>query len=141
MVVIRLSRGGSKKSPFYHVVATDKRSPRDGRYVEKLGYFNPIARGEQLRFHINQERFDYWVSVGAQPSNRVTVLMKELAKGTSGITIKKEKKVAEKAAAAVVEEEVATTETAAEETTTTTKTTEETPEKKITDESKPEESE
>jgi small subunit ribosomal protein S16 len=80
MVVIRLARGGAKKRPFYRVVAADKRSPRDGRFIEKLGYFNPIAQGQAKRLELDMERINYWLSQGAQPSNRVTALMKELAK-------------------------------------------------------------
>jgi len=80
MVVIRLTRGGSKKRPFYHIVATDKRSPRDGRYIERLGYFNPSARGQELKLNFDQDRIDYWVGQGAQPSDRVTALLKHAAK-------------------------------------------------------------
>ena len=80
MVVIRLTRAGSKKRPFYHIVATDKRSPRDGRYIERLGYYNPNARGQELKVHFDQERVDYWVSQGAQPSDRVTSVLKHAAK-------------------------------------------------------------
>ncbi len=77
MVVIRLSMGGSKKRPFYHVVAADKRCPRDGRYLERIGYFNPLAKGQAVRLKITRERVDYWLSVGAQLSSRVKSLVKE----------------------------------------------------------------
>ncbi len=78
MVVIRLKRGGAKKRPFYHVVATDKRHRRDGgNYIEQLGYFNPIASGQDLRLQINLERINYWKSVGAQLSERVEALLVE----------------------------------------------------------------
>lgn len=77
MVVIRLSRGGSKKKPFYHLVAVDKRSPRDGKYLERIGYFNPLAKGQAIRLKISKERVDYWKSVGAQLSSRVKSLVKE----------------------------------------------------------------
>lgn len=77
MVVIRLARGGSKKRPFYHIVVTDSRNPRDGRYIERLGYFNPIATGGETRLKVDQARVDHWRSVGAQPSARVEVLIKE----------------------------------------------------------------
>lgn len=80
MVVVRLSRGGSKKKPFYHVVAADSRSPRDGRYLERIGYFNPIAKGKAERLKIAQDRIEYWKSVGAQLSARVTSLVKEWEK-------------------------------------------------------------
>jgi small subunit ribosomal protein S16 len=69
--------GGSKKRPFYHVVAADKRCPRDGRYLERIGYFNPLAKGQAVRLKITRERVDYWLSVGAQLSSRVKSLVKE----------------------------------------------------------------
>ena len=84
MVVIRLARGGSKKSPFYHIVAADKRSPRDGRYLENMGYFNPSARGLATRLEIKADRIDHWVDQGAQMSDRVKRLMKEFKKGMTG---------------------------------------------------------
>jgi small subunit ribosomal protein S16 len=77
MVTIRLSRGGAKKRPFYHVVVTDSRSRRDGRYIERIGFFNPIAAGEEVRLKIDAERAQYWVSKGAQTSDRVAKLLKE----------------------------------------------------------------
>lgn len=77
MVVIRLSRGGSKKKPFYHVVAADKRCPRDGKYLERIGYFNPFAKGQSVRLKFTRERITYWQSVGAQLSARVESLVKE----------------------------------------------------------------
>lgn len=80
MVVIRLTRGGSKKKPFYHLVAADKRRARDGRYIERLGYFNPSASGQELKLNFDQERVDYWVSKGAQPSDRVKALLKNAKK-------------------------------------------------------------
>lgn len=80
MVVIRLARRGSKKRPFYHIVAADKRCARDSRFIEKLGYFNPIASGEEKRCEMNVERVNYWKAQGAQLSGRVQSLVKELAK-------------------------------------------------------------
>lgn len=80
MVVIRLSRGGSNKSPFYHIVAADRRFARDGRYLERLGRFNPIARGQEKRLEIVSERVDHWVKMGAQPSDRVKFLLAEATK-------------------------------------------------------------
>ncbi len=77
MVVIRLSRGGAKKRPFYHVVVSDKRSARDGRCVERIGYFNPIATGKDVKLELNLERALYWISTGAQPSDRVSRLIKQ----------------------------------------------------------------
>ena len=78
MVSIRLSRGGAKKRPFYHIVVTDSRNRRDGRYIERLGYFNPIATGGETELNINLERADYWISQGARPSDRVASLIKRL---------------------------------------------------------------
>lgn len=76
MVSIRLSRAGAKKRPFYHVVVTDSRNRRDGRYIERLGFFNPIASEGQERLRIDLERVDFWVGRGAQPSDRVASLLK-----------------------------------------------------------------
>ena len=78
MVKIRLSRGGSKKRPFYHVVATNSKSARDGKYIERLGYYNPGATDKEEDININQERLAYWESVGAQLSDRVKKLVKLL---------------------------------------------------------------
>jgi len=89
MVSIRLSRGGSKKRPFYHVVVTDSRSRRDGRYIERLGFFNPVANAKQEGLRINLERAEYWLGVGAQPSDIVSKLLKQSAKTTSSIVTKK----------------------------------------------------
>ena len=83
MVTIRLSRGGSKKNPFYHVDVKDSRRSRDGRYIERLGFFNPDARGAEERLRINLERVDHWISVGAQTSDRVASLVKEARKQAS----------------------------------------------------------
>ncbi|CAL1238980.1 30S ribosomal protein S16 [Candidatus Methylocalor cossyra] len=80
MVTIRLSRGGAKKRPFYHVVVADSRAKRDGRYIERVGFFNPIARGREERLRLNEERIQYWLSQGAQTSTRVGSLIKELRK-------------------------------------------------------------
>ena len=80
MVTIRLSRTGAKKRPFYHIVVTDSRNARDGRYIERLGFFNPIARGGEENLRLNRERIDHWVSKGAQTSDRVATLLKQAAK-------------------------------------------------------------
>lgn len=80
MVTIRLSRGGAKKQPFYHIVATDSRARRDGRYIERLGYYNPVARGDAQPVAVNLERVDYWVGVGAQMSERVGKILKQYRK-------------------------------------------------------------
>jgi len=75
MVKVRLSRGGSKKRPFYHIVATNSKSARDGKYIERLGFYNPSASDNEEDIKIDQERLDYWESVGAQLSNRVKNLI------------------------------------------------------------------
>jgi small subunit ribosomal protein S16 len=77
MVVIRLARGGSKKRPFYYVVATDKRNKRDGRYIERLGFFNPIAKGKEVRLNLEREKIYAWVAKGAQLSDRLNSLIAE----------------------------------------------------------------
>jgi len=79
MVTIRLARGGAKKRPFYHVVVTDSRNRRDGRYIERLGFFNPGAAGQEVRLKIDVERTRHWVSKGARTSERVASLLKEQA--------------------------------------------------------------
>ena len=83
MVTIRLSRAGAKKRPFYHIVVTDSRNARDGRYIERLGFFNPIATGGEERLRIDRERVDHWLSKGAQASDRVSALLKEQAKAAA----------------------------------------------------------
>ena len=77
MVKIRLSRGGAKKKPFYHLVATDSRKRRGSGYIERLGFFNPMATGQEIKLRVNNERIDYWLSVGAQKTERVAKLLKE----------------------------------------------------------------
>ncbi|MGI6408698.1 MAG: 30S ribosomal protein S16 [Gammaproteobacteria bacterium] len=79
MVTIRLARGGSKKRPFYHVTVADSRKFRDGRFIERIGFFNPIARGAEVRLSVDQERANYWLGQGAKPSERVQQLLKEAA--------------------------------------------------------------
>ena len=77
MVTIRLARGGSRKRPFYHLTVADSRNPRNGRFIERVGFFNPIARGQEQRLQVDNDRIDYWVSQGAQISERVASLIKE----------------------------------------------------------------
>ena len=81
MVTIRLSRGGSKKRPFYHFTVTDSREARDGRFIERVGFFNPTARGKEERLRIDMDRIDHWRSLGAQVSPRVAKLVKESEAG------------------------------------------------------------
>ena len=77
MVKIRLARGGAKKRPFYHIVVADARSKRDGRRIERIGFFNPLARGGEERLRLDLERVDYWKSHGAQLSERVSSLVSQ----------------------------------------------------------------
>ena len=80
---IRLARGGSKKRPFYSVVVADSRMPRDGRFIERVGFYNPVARGNEEALRIDQERIDHWVGQGAQVSDRVKKLLKDAAKAAA----------------------------------------------------------
>lgn len=77
MVVIRLSRGGAKKRPFYQVVVADQRKSRDGRFIEKIGFYNPLAKGASETLRLDIDAFDAWVAKGAQPSERVAKLAKD----------------------------------------------------------------
>lgn len=79
MVTIRLSRGGAKKRPFYHLTVTDSRNARDGRFIERVGFFNPGARGQEERLRVDSDRVEYWKSQGATLSERVAKLVKEAA--------------------------------------------------------------
>ena len=103
MVTIRLSRSGAKKKPFYHFTVTDSRRPRDSGYIERLGFFNPFASGQEIRLKIDHERLEYWLSKGAQTSNKVTNLVKEskmtpdeLSKLQIKKDLRKEKMIAKK---------------------------------------------
>ena len=80
MVTIRLSRGGSKKRPFYHLNVADSRRARDGRYIDHLGFLNPDSRGQEERLRVDLERVNHWVSQGAQLSDRAAQLIKEAGK-------------------------------------------------------------
>ncbi|MBP3749450.1 MAG: 30S ribosomal protein S16 [Ruminobacter sp.] len=77
MVVIRLQRGGSKKRPFYHVVVADSRRALSGRYIEDIGFYNPIAQGNEVKLNLNLEKVNEWVGKGAQLSDRVKKLVKD----------------------------------------------------------------
>jgi small subunit ribosomal protein S16 len=79
MVVIRLSRGGSKGRPFFNIVVTDKRERRDGRFIERIGFYNPIAKGGEEGLRIAQDRLTYWKGVGAQASPTVERLITQAA--------------------------------------------------------------
>ena len=80
MVTIRLARGGAKKRPFYRITVSDSRNARDARYIERIGFCNPIARGSEERLRVDLERATYWQGQGAQVSDRVSALLKEAAK-------------------------------------------------------------
>ena len=80
MVTIRLARGGAKKRPFYNIVVTDSRNARDGRFIERLGFFNPLAKGQEETLRIDLDRVDHWVGTGAQVSDRVAKLVKDARK-------------------------------------------------------------
>ena len=77
-VVLRLSRAGTHKAPFYHVVATDSRKPRDGRYLEDVGVYDPTQKPE--RIELKAERVEHWLKVGARPSQTVAMILKRAAK-------------------------------------------------------------
>lgn len=83
MVKIRLSRGGAKKRPFYHIIVTDGRSARDGRNLERVGYFNPIAAGKEVRLELDTAKVKAWVEKGAQMTDKVKALYKEAGKQTA----------------------------------------------------------
>ncbi|WP_100551338.1 30S ribosomal protein S16 [Caedibacter taeniospiralis] len=80
MVVIRMARGGAKKRPFYRIVVTDSRAARDGRHLERVGFFNPLAKEHEEKVRVDLARVDYWVGTGAKMSDRVTYLVKEARK-------------------------------------------------------------
>lgn len=80
MVTIRLARGGAKKRPFYQVVVTDSRNARDGRFIERVGFFNPIAAGKAEALRLDLDRIAHWVGQGATISNRVSALIKDAKK-------------------------------------------------------------
>ena len=107
MVTIRLARGGAKKRPFYGIMVADQRRSPRGRFIERIGFFNPRAVGGEERLRIDTERVDYWISKGAKPSDRVASLLKQFAKGPEAIEEQKAKLTAatdaKKAAAAKAE--------------------------------------
>ena len=95
MVRIRLARHGSKKSPFYHITVADQRRSRDGRFIERVGYFNPVAKGNAQEYRIEMDRVDYWLSKGAQPTDMVKKLVSRARKETAEVPSKDEAAVAE----------------------------------------------
>ncbi len=84
MVVIRMARGGAKKRPFYHIVVADSRSRRDGRFIERLGFYNPVSNPSELR--LDKERAAYWLAQGAQPSDTVARFLKSEGVGKAGVS-------------------------------------------------------
>ncbi len=83
MVKIRLTRGGAKKRPFYHIIVSDVRSARDGRNIERVGYYNPVAQGSEPRVVLDIARVDHWVGHGAQLTDKVRNLYKEATKANA----------------------------------------------------------
>jgi small subunit ribosomal protein S16 len=80
MVTIRLARHGAKKRPFYQIVVADSRQARDGRFIEKVGFFNPVAQGQEEKLRLDLDRVNHWVGEGATVSDRVAKLIKDAAK-------------------------------------------------------------
>ena len=80
MVTIRLQRGGAKKRPFYQVVVADSRCARDGRFIERVGFFNPLASGNAEKMNLDLARIQHWIGQGANVSDRVAKLLKDAAK-------------------------------------------------------------
>ena len=122
MLTIRLARSGAKKRPFFHVSVADSRMPRDGRFVERVGYYNPIASGQEVRLKLDLERIDYWIGQGAQPSSRVLSLLKQnketpeqTEKRLATKELKRQKKLAKRLADKEPVEEVPVEAPAAEE--------------------------
>ena len=85
MVTIRLSRGGAKKRPFYHITVAESRRARDGRFIERIGFFNPLAKGQEERLRLDLERMAFWQSQGAQVSPRVSSLAKDASATTTEV--------------------------------------------------------
>ena len=77
MIKIRLARAGAKKKPFYHITVADVRCPRDGKFIERIGFYNPFARGQEVRLRLDIEKLNYWVSVGAQITEKANNLLKQ----------------------------------------------------------------
>lgn len=110
MVTIRLARGGAKKRPFYGIMVADQRRSPRGRFIERVGFFNPRAVGGEERLRIDTDRVEYWIGQGAQPSDRVASLLKQFAKGPEAVEAEKAKVAARaeaKAAAAAAAEAAA----------------------------------
>jgi small subunit ribosomal protein S16 len=94
MVIIRLARSGAKKNPYYFITVADERRPRDGKFIERLGFFNPSASGQEERLRLDLEKLDEWVAKGAQLSERVQSLVKEANLSPEELQAKKDAKQA-----------------------------------------------
>ena len=92
MVIIRLARGGAKKRPFFSIIVTDHRNPRDGRFIESLGYYNPRATGQEKKLVFDKEKTTQWIAKGAKPSERVAFLLKQSEKNPTLAKVVKAKK-------------------------------------------------
>ncbi len=79
MVTIRLARGGAKKRPFYKLIVADRRRATNGKFIEHVGFYNPLATAKEEKLRVNKERVEYWLSKGAQPTERVAALLKGVA--------------------------------------------------------------
>ena len=106
MVVIRLAKSGAKKNPYFFITVADSRMPRDGRFIERLGFYNPSARGSEERLRFNTERFDHWVGQGAQVSDRVKVLHQEAEMSPEDLAAKFEKRDSKRQAKKEAKEEI-----------------------------------
>ena len=96
MVVVRLAKSGAKKNPYYFITVADSRKPRDGGYIERLGFFNPSAKGSEERLRFNLERFDHWVTQGAQASDKVSELVKDARLSPEDLQVKLDAKQAKR---------------------------------------------
>ena len=96
MVVVRLAKSGAKKNPYYFITVADSRKPRDGGYIERLGFFNPSAKGSEERLRFNLERFDHWVTKGAQASDKVSELVKDARLSPEDLQVKLDAKKAKR---------------------------------------------
>ena len=96
MVVVRLAKSGAKKNPYYFITVADSRKPRDGGYIERLGFFNPSAKGSEERLRFNLERFDHWVTQGAQASDKVSELVKDARLSPEDLQVKLDAKKAKR---------------------------------------------
>jgi len=87
MVTMRLARHGSKKNPFYHITVAERTSRRDGRFIERVGFYNPVAQGQAESLRVDLDRVDYWLGVGARPSERVSALITQARRNAAASAI------------------------------------------------------